>query len=54
MIITTVSKDRINNGSIPTDDNKNNAKYVDINQYDSNQNVPNDSRSYFNGNQEVN
>ena len=52
-IATTVSKDRIDNGSIPTNNN-NNAQFVDINQYDSNQNVPNDDGSYFNGNQEVN
>lgn len=48
-----VSKDKIDNGSTPTDKN-NNTQFMDINQFDSNQNVPNDGGSYFNENQELN
>lgn len=59
-IITTISKDRIkkwntypNNGNIPANNN-NNTQFMDINQLDTIQNIPNDGDSFFNGNQEVN
>ena len=36
------------------DTNNNNAQYVDINEYDSNQYVPNDDGSNYNGNHKLN